>query len=200
MPITTKYYAADTQARRIEDWIHGLAMATMWQRYESAKTMLAELKTWDMSRADVKYAARLHEEASQEIADFEKRFPGAKYHVQEIWEYDGMPDESVVKDFYKTQEFGQLQINQALWEKISEDTLDDIVPGEDFQAYAQWRVTLPGRGDGYSPCWMIYQWFEGSGGWDNDVYLYENITPPNDFGPGSQPVQRETIKHVRKAE
>jgi hypothetical protein len=198
MPVTTKYYAADAQARRIPDWINELLIAPMWQRYESAKTMLAELKTWDMNRADVDYAERLRAEATQEITNFEQRFPDAQYKIQEIWEYDLMPDRTVVEDFYKTHEFGQLQIDQALWEKITEDTLDEVVPDEDFQAYAQWRVTLPGRDGNYSMTWMIYQWWDGSG-MDDDCYLYENITPPNDFGPGSPAIQRETIKHVRKA-
>ena len=138
---------------------------------------------------------KLCAEAQQEVNEFEAHNAGAQYHIQEIWEYDLMPDKTVVDDFYKTQEFGQLQKDQALWERISENCLDDVVPGENFQAQAQWRVTLPGDGHGYSLTWMIYQWWDGDQP-DDDIYLYENITPPDDFGPGSEPIQRETIKRI----
>lgn len=189
MPVTSRYYAVARSVRRIPHFLE-LWMVPLWQEYESAKVMVAEIDTWDMRHADPEYATRVRNEAQQIITRFETQFPNAEYRIQEVWEYALMPPYQVVKDFCKVWEFGDLQKNQALWERLTTQTLDEVIPGETVRASAQWMVTLPSNGSGYSLTWMIYEMDGGP------IYVYENITPPDEFGPGDPAIERGVLKRT----
>ncbi len=87
----------------------------------------------------------------------------------EIWQQDGMPDKTVVLDFYAVCNLTAEQQWQAEWEAIPEEDLAESVPDwPDIAPYAQWRVTSG------TQSWMIYQWWSGSGS-NDDEYVYDPI-------------------------
>lgn len=92
--------------------------------------------------------------------------------TQEIWDHDGMPDRTVVENFYSCAAIvTQGEQDTTLWEAVESHSLDETVPGyPEMGPYAQWRVSLSER------VWMIYQWWEGTGE-NDDTYVYVQIAP-----------------------
>ncbi len=186
MPITNTHYTATHEARRIPDYLT-LAIAPISLRYESAKVFLAEAATWEQPASA--YTLEIQTRARQEIADFEAHHAGEHYQIRDIWDYPGMPLQSMVTDFYQTAGFTWLQQQQALWERISEETMDQGEPVNRYgKPFAQWRVTLPASSH-TSETWMIYQIWTGAAK-NQAAYIY--ISCPTDWQPGA-PDQPGTI-------
>jgi hypothetical protein len=199
MPITNTYYSATHEARRIPDYLT-LAIAPAWLHYESAKVFLAEAATWE--KPPSAYALEIQTRAQHEVADFE---------AHHIWDYPGMPLQSLVADFYETAGFTWLQQQQAYWERISEETMDQGEPATRYgKPFAQWRVSLPATThDTYSATWMIYHAWAGAAR-NQAAYIYERVTPPTDWQPGAadqpgtiytrltlQPDREEIAQHLQ---
>lgn len=208
MPITNTYYTASHEARRIPDYLT-LSLAPAWLHYESAKVFLAEAAAWEQPASA--YALEIQTRAQQEVTDFEARHADEQYRILDIWDYPGMPLQSLVVDFYETAELTWLQQQQALWERISEETMDQGEPANRYgKPFAQWRVSLPATTrDTYAATWMIYQSFAGAAK-NQAAYIYEGVTPPADWQPGSadqpgtihtrltlQPDREEIVQHLQ---
>jgi hypothetical protein len=101
----------------------------------------------------------------------EQAFPvsnGMMLQLAEVWELEGMPDQTVVQAFYQFCGLQASQLPLLQWWPVSASELADYVPGqdEDLLPTAQWLVTQEAGAS-----WMLYQWWVD----DEDRSFFEQL-------------------------